>query len=263
MSTNIPSHTDFRVWLQLELMERCRRNPRYSLRAFANLLELDPSSVSQMISGRRKASVKMTKKICEKLSAEPTLVENFVKNARVKRSKLGEYSADKKYSLLTLDSIEVISNWYYFAILELMNMTHFKSCPSWMAARTGISVPEVKIALERLMRLELVQEVDGKFTRTEKLLTTYSPGETSAARKELQKQVLKMALESIENDPIEERDMTNMTMSIDETKLPEARQLITKFRRDLCAYLETGERSRVYQLGIQLYPISKIETKDN
>ena len=51
--------------------------------------------------------------------------------------------------------------------------------------------------------------------------------------------------------------MTSMTMAIDVDRLPEAREVITKFRRELCALLENGEQTRVYNLGIQLYPVSE------
>jgi uncharacterized membrane protein (DUF106 family) len=48
-----------------------------------------------------------------------------------------------------------------------------------------------------------------------------------------------------------------MTMSIDVKKLPEARKIIKKFRREMSQFLESGNQTRVYQLGIQLFPISK------
>lgn len=256
MTTTKSTESDFRIWLQSELIQRCKRNPRYSLRSFATLLDLDASSVSQMISGKRKASPAMINKICSKLSADPIMKERFMSLAKVRKMKLGEISAAKDYSRVSVDALEVISNWQYFAILELMNTKGFKSQPQWIASSLHITVPEVNVALDRLIRLGLVEENDGEYTRTPKFLSAYAPGETSHARKELQKQVLRMALEAIDNVPIESRDMTNMTMAIDPARIPEARELITKFRRDLCTFLETGEQTQVYQLGIQLYPLS-------
>jgi hypothetical protein len=50
---------EFRLWLQNEFAERAKRNPRYSLRAFAKLLQMEPTSVSQILSGKRRASTKV------------------------------------------------------------------------------------------------------------------------------------------------------------------------------------------------------------
>ncbi len=54
-----------------------------------------------------------------------------------------------------------------------------------------------------------------------------------------------------------EKDITSMTMAVDPKHLGKARSLISKFRRDLCDLLEDGDQEVVYNLGIQLYPISK------
>lgn len=48
-----------------------------------------------------------------------------------------------------------------------------------------------------------------------------------------------------------------MTMAIDISKLDKARELTRKYRREMCALLENGEQTQVYNLGIQLSPISK------
>jgi uncharacterized protein (TIGR02147 family) len=257
MKQQIDEALEFRFWIQSELMQRCKRNPSYSLRSFAALLDMDPSSISQIISGKRQASVKVITKICERLGADPYYKEKFLTQEKIRKKKIPELGQGPNYNTMSEDAISVISNWYHFAILELMNTDHFQSQPSWVANRLSLSTIEVKMAFERLVRLNLIKEENGKYSRTEKFLTGYTPGQTTEAQKELQRQILRMALDAIDNVSIEERDMTNMTMAIDLDKLSEAKKMITKFRRDLCAFLEDGKRTCVYQFGLQLYPISK------
>ena len=55
----------FRFWLQKQYSERSRKNPSYSLRAFAGLLKLDASTVSQILSGKRAPSKKSLMLICQ------------------------------------------------------------------------------------------------------------------------------------------------------------------------------------------------------
>jgi hypothetical protein len=56
-----------------------------------------------------------------------------------------------------------------------------------------------------------------------------------------------------------ERDFTTVTMAIDKRKLSTAKELIRKFEDELSDLLESGHRTDVYRLSVQLFPF----TKDN
>lgn len=60
---------------------------------------------------------------------------------------------DSTYKLISQDIFATIADWYHLAILDLSLMKDFKSSPSWISARLGISVLEAKIAVDRLVRL--------------------------------------------------------------------------------------------------------------
>ena len=250
-------YIDFRDWLSKEFTGRCRRNPKYSIRAFAQLLDMNSSSVSQLLSGKRKASAKMVKKLATKLSASPH--ETLAMVNHVKSLKMKDFSNHdaKEYGELTLDAYALIADWYHYAILEITFVDGFKSDPKWIANMLDITTAEAKIAIERLKRLELLDEKDGVFYKTEVFITNFSEGVTSSALKQLQRKVLDMALDAIDNVAPAEKDITSMTMSIVPEKLPQAKKLIKKFRRDISEFLEDGIQKRVYHLGIQLYPVSK------
>jgi len=249
----------FRIWLQSELMERCRRNSSYSLRSFSALLEMDASSVSQILAGKRQPSSKVMEKICNRLNTRSDVTAAFIKECAYKNSskKINVDEPITDYKVMTEDVVTFLSNWYYIAILELTYIDSFESKPSVIANMLSLTTAEVKVAIERLMRLGLLSEENGSIKKTDKFLTNFAPGQTSAAHKELQRQVLNMALDALDNIPQEDKDITSMTMAIDIDKLPEARKKITKFRRELCEFLEDGKQTRVYHLGLQLYPISK------
>jgi uncharacterized protein (TIGR02147 family) len=242
---------DFRQWLHSELMLRCKKNSSYSLRSFSLLLRMHSSSVSQIMSGKRKVSKNMIGKICDRLNAPAELKESFLNQSS------DNFLAVDEYNSLTEDMLAMISNWYHPAILELIFVSNFKANSEWIADQLSLTVEEVTSAVERLKRLNLIQEKDGRLLRSEQLITAYTPDQTTEAKKNHQRQVVKMGLDAIDLFPIEERDMSNMTMAINSKKLPEAKKLIKKFRRDLCTFLSDGEKNQVYQLGIQLYPLSK------
>ena len=86
-------------------------------------------------------------------------------------------------------------------------------------------------------------------------------GIPSAAIRKRHKQILGKALESIDTHSVAERDFSSMTLTIDPALLPEAKKRITAFRRELCAFLESSKRKRVYEISIQLFPLSAGEQK--
>ena len=168
---------------------------------------------------------------------------------------IGAKSDDRRD--LTTDIWRVVADWYHGAIMELTFTKDFNSDPRWISQQLGISEVKVKLAIKRLIRLKLLKDQEGHLRKTVEQVSSADKNITSSAHKRLQKQVFEKAVDSLENDDIEIRNMTSMTMAIDPQKIPYAKKMIQNFSRELCAYLESGKRTQVYQLGVCLYPISK------
>ena len=64
--------------LQNELDERKRRNPRYSMRALARLLSIDPSALSRALAGKQDLSLETCRLILEKLNLPMTQARLFI-----------------------------------------------------------------------------------------------------------------------------------------------------------------------------------------
>ena len=158
---------------------------------------------------------------------------------------------------LAADSFAVLADWYHFAILELTFVNGFKSDPRWIARELDVSVQEVKGAIDRLLRLGLLEMNGGKLMKTHESVSNHVGLKSTSAHKTLQKQVLSKALSAIDETGAEDKDITSITMAIDPKNIELAREAIKNFRRELCATLENGNQTRVYNLAIQLYPISK------
>ena len=72
-----------------------------------------------------------------------------------------------------------------------------------------------------------------------------------------QKQILEKSIESLERDPLMERDITSITIAINEDKIEEAKKEIKKFRMKMSEFLSEGPKTRVYNLGVHLIPLTK------
>ena len=157
----------------------------------------------------------------------------------------------------TIATAKVLSDWYYTAIIELTLTDNFKSDINWIASQLNVSVIKIKLAVERLLELELLSLEDGVLRKTDNRISTQDKSLTTGALRRRQKQWLEMACDSLENDDISIRSHTSMTMAIDPKLIPEAKKMISEFNRKLCDFLEQGEKTHVYDLGIALFPLQK------
>lgn len=254
--------SQFRLFLQEELVRRCKKNPSYSIRAFARFLETDHSSLAKILNGKLTAGPHTVTKFGSKLGFTPTDFKKFIA-APNKPTKSKTSGITLNYEQLTLDSFKVISDWYHYAILELMRVKGFRSDLSWVARALGISLAEARSAFERLVRLNMIsQNKRGKWVdHTNGTSTTIGNPFTASAFRNLQRQILERALIALEDTPLSRRDQSSMTMAIDSRKLGAAKQRIKDFRRELDQFLGQGELDEVYHLSVSLYPVTQFNAQ--
>lgn len=248
MAKNIPSAA--KDFLTNEFVRRKRKNPHYSLRAFARDLGLNVASLSQTLAGKRDLSAQNKALVAEKLCLSP-----------LEQSKLGNKTKRSAtvFDPIAEDRFHLMSEWYYFAILSLARIRRNRADAWWVAKRLGISAIEARAALERLQRLGYIKITRGKLVRTAAPLTTTNDVPSAALRK-FNKQFLELAAKSIDRDTVDKRQTVTMTMAINPKRIPDAKQMVLEFRNRLCDFLEEGAQNEVYSLAIQLFPLTLTET---
>lgn len=253
--------------LKSELAGRCERNPRYSIRAFAKALNVDVGALSRILSGKQIPSFKLAQTLLAALNLEAEELDQFMdsvaetqKGRNLERlsplvRKYKTKLTDAKPSDLSIDLYRILADWYHVAILELTFTDEFQPNPRYIAKELGITVTEASLAVGRLESFGLLKIEDGIYSKTNAALSTADKHLSTPALRKNQKQFLDKAIHSLENDPIQERSITSMTMAIDPEKLPIAKQMIREFNQSLCKFLESGKRKRVYNMEIALYPL--------
>lgn len=238
-------HTiDLKQVIQEELLRKQKRNPRFSLRKMAEQLDIPAGRLSEILSGKRKVSTKLASKILPKIEFMVEGIDFYNKDAAA-------------FHILPDDSFHAIADWYHFAIINLIETDNFRLDETWIAKRLGISTLEVRSALDRLKRLKLVQLKADKLVVNQENLTTTTDISSKALRLS-HKQSLEQAIECLEEVPVDQRDITSITMAVDSTRISEAKNKIKKFRRELCRFLEGGEKKdEVFNLNVQLVPVTK------
>ena len=261
------SDLSFRLFLQAQLVERLQRNPNYSLRSFAKSLSVSPSALSDMINGKRTITRTSIQKLGLELGLSLLQIEHFVRAEATGARPL----SSTQFQVIDQDQFALISDWYHYAILELMKVKGFEGTPLWISKALGISRVEASAAIERLLRMNLITIEKGKWQdQSAGFSTNFDKGLVSQAMRKMQKQIVQQSAQAIEDVPFGERTHSSMTMAIDPADLAEATKMILAFQKDLCAFLERKQKPKdVYHLSVGLFPATQIrktlkpETKAN
>src|SRR4051812_6699430 len=154
---------DLRAVLRNALADRCARNPRYSLRAFARHLGTDHSTLSKILRGRRPLAVRTIDRICARLGLDKDQCQQFIVAERLRRRQPAE--EPQQIRRLGRDALLMLSDWRHFAILELTRLDSFRTDSRWIARVLGASVDDVNVVLQRLLRFGLLQMTEsGRWT---------------------------------------------------------------------------------------------------
>jgi uncharacterized protein (TIGR02147 family) len=259
--------------LRDELARRLRKNPKYSLRSFARSLRIDAGALSRVLSGKKLLTPELSKKVLDHLTLSPKEERSFLlsmarayeeEGARRKKAVVKDLLKNPTSKILerdlTPEVFRIIADWYHYAILQLMEVPDFQAKASWVAGALGIQEMEAKLAIDRLKELEIIEDHQGTWRRTSGRLTTGDSRVTTPALRKRIRQITGKSLASLENDPIDERNHTTLTMAIDPAKLPIAKEMIQEFADQLAKRLQTRKK-RVYELQINLFPLQKGERK--
>ncbi|RYZ92129.1 MAG: TIGR02147 family protein [Proteobacteria bacterium] len=232
-----------------ELERRKSRNSAYSLRSFAQSLEMDASNLQKILSKRKNLGPKLAADIAKKIG----FTEDDFRSI--------PQTSDDNYARHDLASFEVVSAPHHYAILELFKITNFKPTPKNIAKRLGISPKESDESVQRLLRVGLLKTSEtGTLEPTDESSSSILNTVTSKAHRDQQAAILETAISAVQNVPIELRSQSSMTMAIDTQNLDKARALIKKFRREMGRLLsDSDDLDSVYQLSVSLFPLSKID----
>ena len=248
------------------------RNPRYSLRSFAKDLKMAPALVSDVLNGKRGLSrvsatqiaariglsVQETKTFCDLVESKHGRSRLVKAQAQARLNEKSSQGVVLKFLTLENDQFDVLADWYHLAILELMKTPGYQDKESFIAKRLGLSSLQVRGALERLEKLDLVVRKDGRRIPSSQNVQT-PDGISSRALKAHHEQFLKLANEALFTQPVEERDFRGLTIKCKKSDVPHVREKIRRFLHELDRDLSdtSADGEEVYQLSTQLFSLTK------
>lgn len=244
-----------RVAIQREFIDRCRKNPSYSLRAFAKYLDINQSFLSKLLKGQRAITADFAASVGPKLGLKPAQVKALFSSGT---------ASMPGFLSLSDDEFELLSEWHHFAIIEISKTEGFENDPHKIGQRLGIHVQEVRDAVERLERLHFIQIKEGKLKVLSPNTTWTNTTKTSEARKKFQKALLQKSLEAIDNVPFDYRENGSVTVAINKKRLPEFKEKLKEMRKELATFFQADDEKKldeVYQLTVSFFPLTQFENK--
>lgn len=252
MQANHSLQTDRALEILLRKLEDAQaRNPNVSLRAFSQRLGISSGALSEILKGKRPLSNSIKQRIAQKLLLSPQeSLEFFEKNLP---EELG-FSSDHRLTL-SQDHFHLISDWWYFALLNLVKTRDFKNNTGWMARRLGLTLNAINEAWDRLFRLGYLERKGTQVLRKyPNIKTTDNLMDASIRKSHLSD--LPLIEKSLLNVPMELRDNTSCTFVIDKKDLPKAKELIRIFQSQFLNQIGKDTGEEVYKMTVALYPLT-------
>lgn len=258
---------DYKHFLRIQLEDRIKKNPRYSLRMMASKIGISPSTLSDLLNDKRSCSIETAEKISHFFEMSPSTKEHFIsliKIDSIKNPEIKKRASDAVLKKMHMNSrldfeqniFEIISEWHHNAILALL-----KTDGVWnektISQALSISVHEAKSALNRLLEAQLIIFKNKSYVSSigNPLLSSSIP---NAALRKYHRQLLIKAIASLEEQMPQEKIIRTETLAFDKRDLAEVDALTSELMYRL---VELSQRSRkknsVYHASFQFFKLNK------
>ncbi|AGH94426.1 TIGR02147 family protein [Pseudobdellovibrio exovorus] len=282
----LSEYMDYRLYLAdfyraKKNMTRTSVRP-YSYAIFSAAADIkSPNYLKMIIEGKRNLSLDMVAKFakaCSLNKAQSDELKLLVmfnqaedpadRNYALKQ--LSEFRVEQKLKLGQLDRrvFEKVPNWIGWIIYAMVDQegVSFETSQLKELLRGKASDSEINDALENLLKSgELVRDGAGKISKGK---PSEAPEEIPAALvRKLQMQLMYLGLESLYQDSATEREFGSLTLSLTAKEFEDIkfklRQMRKALHKDNSIARMSSKGERVYQLNLQLFPVSNASKKPN
>lgn len=263
--TSIDPNFDYCQIIDREFRRRQARNSKYSLTSFARDIRLHPATLSAVLKRRRHLPSRYVADVCTLLKLDPGSRKLFLKSFvshKMGQTKVSSHVYRMRSKLLPDDQyFAMITEWEYFAVLNLVKTTGFRSDHKHVARRLGLTLTRAQKVCDDLLDWGFLKVKGKRWVRVVQQLRT-TDGKSSLALKIAHDRELQLAQVRLHQVPLQDCDYSSSTVAISTKNLAKAKAAIREFRATLAQLLESGLKDEVYLFAIQLFPLSVPERRD-
>ncbi len=261
---------DYRDILKAYYERRKKEMPFYSYRMMGDRIGLDSSYLYRVLRKKQHLPARALEAVKELVGLSGRSAEyfgllyasNVSKDPAQKEELMGRAIAlrDVERRALQTAELKVLENWWIPAVrayLELNGgVANFRQIAS--ALCPPITEEQAGEAVEALRNAGLVKRLaSGKLGLAESHLTVGGAEKAKAVRN-FQKQALRLASDSLESVPVEERNVSTLTVSVDQSAFEDLKDMLREFRRLVQKRIDSVKSpDRVMQLSMAFYPVAR------
>ncbi|OUR95227.1 hypothetical protein A9Q84_15405 [Halobacteriovorax marinus] len=241
-------------YLNQEFEKRLKSNAKYSMNAFAQYLDINSGSFSEVLRKKRNLGLKKFDEICDKFKLTEEEITDY-------RENLISYNGGKSdFQSLEEVELEIIDNPHYSIILNLVSVVGFCDDPEWVAKAINRDVEVCEEALARLFELGLlVKNEEGQFESSKKRFV----GDLATEEMKLHyiSTSFDNAKDALYNVSRDKSFATSLVLSIDSSRMDEMKEELRDVVRKFMHMSDTKEKNydEIYQLLISLSPLTQVQ----
>jgi uncharacterized protein (TIGR02147 family) len=271
-------YLDCQEFLRQAFLREKQRNPAFSHRYIARAMGSNSSSLFGEILTRKvkinSARALKLAKVFKLGRAETEYFETLVQynqaedESEKKRllSRLLILSGAEKWPPLAAFQMEYFQKWYYAAIREILGVVPFRDDYRELGQmlEPPISAGEAMEAVQLLLNLGLIRKTaQGRFERRDQVVSSGSKADPAWVKPAIRHN-LELALRALDQFPVEDRPFSYLTLSVSPAAMALIKEKLVRVRKEILDLVSADENvDRLYQLNMQLFPISKPADKRN
>jgi uncharacterized protein (TIGR02147 family) len=269
---SIIEYIDYRLFLKDYYLYQKQRFKYFSYRFFAKKAGIkSPTFYKEVTDGRKNFSRNMIERCCKAIDFNPKEAAYFkslvlFNQAKTATEKQEHYivlrSMENSISeqVLNPDQYDYFAQWHTVVIRELATMLDFRDNWELLAqcVLPAITAREAKASVELLLRLKFIEKAPGGgYAQKDSAITTQA-GIASLAIRHFNRAMIQKALEALDEVPKNQRDIFGVTIGISPNMYELISAEMEAFKDRIVTMVSRDrESSRVYQLNLQLFPVSK------
>lgn len=271
----IYAYTDYREYIRDFLIEKQKKNTKYSSRCAAEKCGVPSGTFTRILKGTRGIGPSLLPKFINWLGLKhreahyfQILVKFQHSTATIDRDNFYEelltYRSQMRH-LIPEDKFHFFEQWYHIALYELMKILSKSSQPEQIGAllEPPVSGTKIQKAIEVLEKAGFIKNSPQGFSPVDNFLSTGDTWE-SAAIHAFQKIMCSLGTESLDRFPKNERDISTLSMGLSEESFRKVVDVIRDARQKIKEIEKMDSAAeRVYQINFQVFPLSRRHFRGN
>lgn len=247
-----------------------KANDRFSLRKWSELTGINAATLNLIINSKRLAPQKHLAVLASSLGFDSLATRNLErahgrdwlreKGLADDNTMARDASEDPEIHEVTSDDSILLKSWSHLALLEFTTCENFREDTDEVATRFGLSPKQVRQTFDELEQAGFVVRSRGRLKKKNKKMRVPTQRSREIIRK-FHLQMLQRAIAHLQashdRTTFGKRLITGYTVAVNPENVDRVKVALEKALLEASAQLATGSCSEVYQLQLQLFPLTQ------